>query len=359
MRRGVLLTCTITLSLLTTVAQQASIGEGEDWKVEFVDEVSGYRILETVQELEAFGTRDFHTEEADEAASLIRQWMEEIGLETSVQEFTADGVSVTNVIGALNGDNNESDLLLFGAHYDSRNRYAITVSEAENVSAPGADDNASGVGAMLEIARVLAGCERYVAPTRFVAFGAEERGFIDTDGLFGSKAYAETEAALGVEYEATFIMDMIGFRAGIENVMTVIHNTASAGLADSISSSVQAHDLDIQLNILSNESLRYSDHASFWNEGYPSVLVIEELAPTSAIPVNPYYHSEFDTASTLSVEQMEEVAAALLATSLNLTDEGEVSYSLPSSLVLVTVGVASAALVAIVVSRYRKGVKRE
>ena len=211
MRQVVLMTCALTLSLLISAAQQSSVGDDSDWKGELIDDVSGHRIMESVVELEALGTRDFHTEESREAALIIKQWMDEIGLTTSVQEFTADGMVITNVIGTLNGEDNEPGVLLFGAHYDSRNRYATTVPEAENVSAPGADDNASGIGAMLEIARVLAGCERYEATTRFVAFGAEERGFIDTDGLFGSNAYVQKEASLGVDYEATFILDMIGF----------------------------------------------------------------------------------------------------------------------------------------------------
>lgn len=359
MRQVVLLTCALTLSLLVSASAQSSVGDDTNWRAEFIDETSGYRIMESVLELEAFGTRDFHTEESREAALLIKQWMEEIGLETSFQEFTADGILATNVIGTLNGDSNEPGILLFGAHYDSRNRYAVTVSEAENVSAPGADDNASGIGAMLEIARVLAGCERYGATTRFVAFGAEERGFVDTSGLFGSKAYAQREADLGVEYQAAFILDMIGFRAGTDNVMTVIHDDVSTEVAESISSSTLAYDLDVTLNLLMNDSLRYSDHASFWNEGYPSVLVIEELDMPGATPINPYYHSEFDIAAALSVEQMEEVASALVATVLDLTDQGEDSYSFPYSLVLGAVGITSVALVAVIAMRSRKGVSRE
>ena len=89
------------------------------------------------------------------------------------------------------------------------------------------------------------------------------------------------------------------------------------------------------------------------------MLVIEELAPSSAVPVNPYYHTEFDTADALSVEQMEEVASALVATVLDLTDQGEDSYSFPYSLVFGAVGIASVALVAVIAMRSRKGVNRQ
>jgi Zn-dependent M28 family amino/carboxypeptidase len=359
MGRVVLLAAVIAAAVIISPAQLGFVGGETDWRADAVGEASGYRILDIVLELEAFGTRDFHTDESALSALLIRQRMEEIGLETELQEFLADGVAVVNVIGTLNEDGDESGILLFGAHYDSRNRYATSLIEAENVTAPGADDNASGVAAMLEIARVLAGCERYEATTRFVAFGAEERGFIDTDGLFGSAAYAKAEADLGIEYEASFILDMIGFRSNEDNAMTVVHNDNSSNLADSIVTGVQSHELDITVNLLSNESLRYSDHASFWNEGYPSVLVIEELSPTNAAPINPYYHTASDTADKLSVSQMEEIASALVGAALDLTDQGEDSYSFPYSLVLGVAGVVATALAVTIVLRSRKGVSKE
>lgn len=358
MRRVVVLAATIAALILISPAHIGPLGVDADWRADVVNEASGERILETILELEALGTRDFHTDESGASALLIQEWMEDAGLETSLQEFVADGVTVLNVIGTLNGDNMESGFLLFGAHYDSRNRYASSVSEAENVTAPGADDDASGVGAMLEIARVLTGCERYEAATRFVAFGAEERGFADTSGLFGSSAYAQAEASSDVEYEATFVLDMIGFSAGEENRVTLIHNSASSGHADSIAAGVQSYELDLAVDLVSNESLRYSDHASFWAEDYPSVLVIEEITPTSYTPLNPYYHSASDTADKLSISQMEEVASALVGAALDLTDQGEGSYSFPYSIVLGSAGAALVGLATIVVLRRRKGVSK-
>jgi hypothetical protein len=62
----------------------------------------------------------------------------------------------------------------------------------------------------------------------------------------------------------------------------------------------------------------YSDHSSFWGAGYPSMLVIEELSEESYIPLNPYYHTSNDVASSLSEEQMAAVTQALLGGVLQL-----------------------------------------
>jgi hypothetical protein len=355
MRFDVVSVAFIALSVMALPFQIASEASDFDWRSVLVENVSGYNILQSVIELESFGTRDFHTEEAMAAALLIEQRMQELGLETSLQEFEADGVACVNVIGTLNPENGASGMMLFGAHYDSRNRFANTVSEAENVTAPGADDNASGVGAMLEIARILSGSEEYVATTRFVAFGAEERGFEDRSGLAGSSAYVESEIDAGAVYEAAFVMDMIGFQVEEGHRMTIVQEEESCRLTDSVVGAVDRYGLSLTVDIISNESIRNSDHASFWTVDYPSILVLEQLDPSSMTPANPYYHTEFDTSDKLSVAQMEEIAAALVGAALNLTTQGEDSYSSPYSFVVVAAVLTAATTAIILVIRRKRG----
>ncbi len=354
MKRAVVLVAFLAFAVHVSQVQTGPSTSDADWKADTINEVSGYRILQTILELQTFETRDFHTDEAAASALLIQQWMEDIGLETQLQEFVADGKTVVNVIGTLNPRSVAPDLNLIGAHYDSRNRYATSIAEAENESAPGADDNASGVAAMLEIAYVLANCDRFEAATRFVAFGAEERGFVNKSGLAGSSAFAQAEASDGIEYGATFVMDMIGFQAGNESRMTLVTNNESISIAQSVTDAVAAYNVDLLVDVVPNESLRYSDHASFWDQGYSSILMIEELDPHTYAPVNPYYHTESDTADKLSSEQMEDISSALIGTILDLTDSGEDSYSFLYSTVLAVAGVSGLVLAVIVVAR-RKG----
>ena len=356
MKWVVLLVVFLAFAIHISNVQAETATSDTEWRAVTVNEASGYRIIQTILELQAFETRDFHTEEAAASAILIQQWMEDLGLETQLQEFVADGMTVVNVIGTLNPSYVTSDLLLIGAHYDSRNRYVTSTAEAENESAPGADDDASGVAAMLEIAYVLAGCERFEAATRFVAFGAEERGFVNKSGLAGSSAFAQAEANDGIGYGATFVMDMIGFQAESESRMTLVTNDESNDIAQSVTDAVAAYDIDIRVNVVSNESLRYSDHASFWDHGYPSVLMIEELDPSTGAPVNPYYHTESDTADKLSSKQMEETASALIGALLDLTNSGEDSYSLPYSTVLAAAGASGLALAVIAIARKKRRV---
>lgn len=356
MNRAVVLVVLLAFTVHSSHAQAEFATSDMEWKVVTVNEASRYRILQTILELQAFETRDFHTEGSAASALLIQQWMEDIGLDTQLQEFVADGMTVVNVIGTLNPQSVASGLHLVGAHYDSRNRYVTSIAEAENESAPGADDNASGVAAMLEVAYVLAGCERFEAATRFVAFGAEERGFVNESGLAGSSAFAQAEANEEIEYGATFVMDMIGFQAGNDSRMTIVTNDESTTTAQSVTDAVVAYDIDILADIVTDEELRYSDHASFWDHGYPSILMIEELDPTTDAPVNPYYHTEFDTADKLSNKQVEEITSALIGALLDLTNSGEDSYSFPYSTVLAAAGASGLALAVIAVARRKRRV---
>jgi hypothetical protein len=354
----VVLAALIALAVVLPSAQQESAAPADDWRTDTVGKVVDSRISQTILDLQAFGTRDFHTETAAASAILIRQWMEEIGLETQLQEFIVDGITVVNVVGTLNPSSVSSGVYLFGAHYDSRNRYAASTSEAENVSAPGADDNASGVAAMLEIAGILAGCERYEAATRFVAFGAEERGFIDKQGLAGSRAFAQAEADTGVVYHAAFVLDMIGFQVEDDlSRITIVTDDNSTHITTSMEAAADWYELDLRTDVVHNDTFRYSDHASFWDQGYPSVLVIEEIDPSTGMPVNPYYHTASDTIDKLSASQMGDVASVLIGTVLNLTYQGEDSYAFPSSMLIAVagIGVLTLAIVAVVKIRKRVG----
>jgi Zn-dependent M28 family amino/carboxypeptidase len=357
MRRVAVLATLLALAVVLPFVQQGSGAAVDDWRTEIVRQVAESRIIQTILDLQAFDTRDFHTAAAAGSAVLIQQRMEEIGLDTQLQEFVVDGITVGNVIGTLNPSTTDSGVYLFGAHYDSRNSDVASTTEAENISAPGADDNASGVAAMLEVAGILADCERFEATTRFVAFGAEERSFVDAQGLAGSSAFVQAEADAGIVYHAAFIMDMIGFQVE-EDVsrITIICDDYSAHIAESMGAAVDRYGIDLRVDSVHNDMLRYSDHASFWEHDYPSLLVIEQLDPFTEGPVNPYYHTESDTVDMLSAKQMGNVASVLIGTVLDLTYQGEDSYTFPYSIMLAAAGMGVLALAVVAVVRMKRRV---
>ena len=328
MRIGALAAFTATLLAAQVLIPTPASGETVDeWRSSLVAEVSGTEIMSTIEDLQEYGTRDFHTQQSAEAAEYIFDRMEAIGLSTAFQEFPVGDIVSANVIGTLNAEIDDRGLFIIGAHYDSENKLVTNQSEAENYTAPGADDNASGVGAMLEIARILADEEVFAAPVKFVAFGAEERGFDATGGTAGSAFFTNMSHDENASIMGAFVMDMIGYSRHGYNATTVVSDGNSDMLYHSLANASVKYDIDLSIEFVMNPQLRYSDHRSFWDYGYQSVLIIEEIDPETYLPANPHYHTSYDLAEVLSEEQMTAVSKTLLGALLDLTDQGEDSYA--------------------------------
>lgn len=331
----------------------------DEWRGGVVSRISGEEIMSTIEDLEDFGTRDFHTAQSLEAANYIHDKMEALGLSTTLQEFTVGNITAVNVVGTLNAELNDQGFFVIGAHYDSENRYVTNQSEAENYTAPGADDNASGVGAMLEVARILSEEDVFAAPVTFVAFGAEERGYDATGGTAGSAFFASDAAEKGACIYGAFVMDMIGYSSAGDDVTTVVSDGLSDELYHSLVNASVRYDIDLDIRFVMDPLLRYSDHRSFWDNSYPSVLIIEEIDVETYAPANPCYHTPCDRADILSDGQMAAVSKTLLGALLDLTNQGEDSYAKSNvgAIALISITIIAAVSIAIFYLRSRRGVE--
>jgi len=309
-----------TVLWLVAVSTAPSLIDGSDVSPspqEIVDRVSGKRMIATVQELEGFGSRAFYLDSSNEAAEYVHERFAQLGLNVEDQELLGSH-HVRNVIATLPGTSDSKGVLLFGAHYDSENKLADSYDSGANLSAPGADDDASGVAAVVELATVLSD-QHFPNTIKFVAFAAEEVGYDDSGGLKGSSYFVEMERSHGVEYSDSAIIDMIGYRGANGNRVVAIVNSNQGHLPKATSDSVSRHGLDLHLDIELNASVTWSDHYPFWAAGYPSMLLIEELSAPRGFPVNPYYHSSDDTSDKLSESQMENATMALAGGVLQIT----------------------------------------
>lgn len=274
-----------------------------------LDDVSGGRMLATVQDLESFGSRAFYLHSSLEAAGYIRERLADLGLWVEFQYFDVDGYSVPNVIAVKNGTSPSADNYLFGAHYDSANMYAVNYTVGADLSAPGADDDASGVAAVIELATVMRGIS-LEHTVKFAAFAAEETG------LNGSELFASTEKSSGVRYADTVIMDMIGYRAGTQNKVVVFTDHPHEAIAGTLEQVVNRYDIDLAVEVVPSADYAFSDHYPFWEHGYPTTAILEEFV--DGWPANPYYHTENDTSDHIFPEQIEAVAKAVLGAFLEL-----------------------------------------
>ena len=303
----------------------ADSGRASEDRSEILASVNGARMMDTVGELEDFGSRAFHLNTSEAAAVYIHGRFTELGLETSFQNFTFGGHMATNVIAVMPGQGTDPRTIVMGAHYDSENMLATNLSLTRSLSAPGADDDASGVAAVIELATVMAGIDSSDT-LKFVAFGAEELGYDETGGLKGSSHFVSQEFAAGAAYECAVIFDMIGYRSTNENRITVVNRNSSDAFAPQATQAVSDYGLDLKIAVKTSQIIDYSDHASFWNVNYEAVLITEELASTvRPYPLNPYYHTSFDTSDKLSESQITEVTRCVAAVVLDLAGAGDVT----------------------------------
>ncbi len=247
------------------------------------------------------------------------------GLEGRQHTFNYAGRLGTNVLARKTGRNPALPSLLVSAHYD-------TVP-----GSPGADDNASGVAAMLECARVLASApiERTVD---FVAFDMEETQ-PEGEGLVGSNAFVREQAS-DARYQGVYNLEMVGYTSGpgtqgfppgfqfffpsayrhVEerrfsgDSVAVVAQGKSTPLSQRLASAARyAPGLDvlpveIPAGMPIPADVFRSDHASFWAAGIPAVMITD-----TANFRNPHYHTAGDTAETLDYTFLCDVTRTVLA----------------------------------------------
>lgn len=243
-------------------------------------------LIAMIQHLEDYGTRLCVTPEFEEACLWVQEKFQSFGLAAEIQdfEFTLYGSTYesANVIAELPGTVEPDVIVIICGHLDS-----ITYGNPY-VTAPGADDNGSGSAAVLEAARILSEYD-FHRTIRFICFGAEEVG------LIGSAFYAAEAAAAGDSIIAVMNLDMILYAPDSLRRLFVPYDTQSTYLAFDFLDAANTYVPELELLVEYSPGTTYSDHSSFWQEGYPALLGIEE-----GVNQNPYYHQETDLLANYS-----------------------------------------------------------
>ena len=250
-----------------------------------------------------------------QATRYITEHLAAAGLAVSVAPWTGCGTAGVNVTGRLTGTVFPGELVLLTAHLDDMPYGAL---------APGADDNASGVAALLLAARELAPL-KLARTVRLVFFTGEEQG------LCGSWAYAEAAQAAGENVTAVFNLDMLGWEGDGAPVAELHTRPAGApaayaadlAIAGVFTQVVSLYGLDAQLTpVIRADGENASDHASFWDVGFPGVLAIED----SYADFNPYYHTTADTVDRLDLAYLTAFIQASAGTVAHLAAPAHVIY---------------------------------
>ncbi|UUZ66747.1 M28 family metallopeptidase [Polaromonas sp. P2-4] len=256
----------------------------------------------------------FHPHALRAAADYLRaQWASQ-GYQVMSQSYEAYRVRSENLEVTLPGASRPEEIIVIGAHYDS-------VS-----GSPGANDNASGVAALLELSRTLARAQP-TCTVRFVAFVNEESPFF-ARGEMGSTVYAKAARARGDNIRLMVSLEMLGYYSDAPhsqhyppllgffypdraNFIGFVSNFASRRPLREWVAAFRSHS-DFPAESLATfefvPGVAWSDHLSFWREGYPALMVTDTAFYRYA-----HYHSHRDTPEQLNYPAMARVVMGLQA----------------------------------------------
>jgi Zn-dependent M28 family amino/carboxypeptidase len=290
-----------------------------------LDQVNLDYLKETVHDLSSFHTRHTESENIDDVASWLMEKLQNIcGGDVYTHNFThtPNGEKddddeqtqfrekkpthhLKNIVCEKPGSTNST--IMISAHYDSR----MEDTNNSTARAPGADDNASGVSALLEIARILSNVSLNNSII-FVLFPGEEQG------KWGSTQYADYVEKADVDINLLINLDMVGFSPEETNDFLIEYdngnvvqdnNKYSQAVANFIKGIAENHtDLNATLGLLGN-----SDYLPFEALGYIVIGLHDD-----GVTKNPNHHTMNDTPDLLDYEYLTSVTRLTLATILGL-----------------------------------------
>ncbi|MGH8700454.1 MAG: M28 family peptidase, partial [Burkholderiales bacterium] len=242
--------------------------------------------------------------ELEASAQYIEETLAGLGHAVAAQRYAVQEKEVRNIEVEIKGGDRASEIVVVGAHYDSV------------LGAPGANDNGSGVAAVLELARLLRDAKP-ARTLRCVLFVNEEPPFDRTD-VMGSRVYARRSRERGENVVAMFSLETIGwyseqpgsqrypfplnlFYPSTGHFIAFVSNLASRALLHETIASFRRHAGFPSEGVAAPAwipGVDWSDHWSFWQEGWPA-LMVTDTAPYRY----PHYHSAGDTPDKVDYER--------------------------------------------------------
>jgi len=255
-------------------------------------------------------------ENLDAVAGYVTDEMRSNGARISFQNYTSDGLSYRNVVGMFGPDT--GGRVVVGAHYDGA------------YDTPGADDNASGVAGLLELARMF-GENPPPFPVELVAWTLEEPPYFATPEM-GSAVHAKIRAEEGADIRLVIALETIGvfkeadgsqdyptpllrlYYPSRGDFIAVVGITSQGGTVARIKKLMRgATDLPVYAIAAPTfiPGIDFSDHRNYWGYGYDAVMVTD-----TAFYRNKNYHSPDDTPEKLDYGRMAKVVEGVYATVL-------------------------------------------
>lgn len=278
---------------------------------------AGLMQLQLQQDIEALAsTPRSNPATLEAAAQYIEQRFGEAGVTSQRQTYAVGEAEYSNLIAEIPGRERPDQVIVVGAHYDSA------------YTAPGANDNASGVAALFALAAHFGSNQTEFQPARtlrLVAFANEEPPFFQTENM-GSLVYAKQAKANGDDILAMLSLETLGYYSdepgsqkypaplnwlypSTGNFIAFIGDVGSRKLVRT-----SIHDFRDRVQFPSQGAalpgsipgIGWSDHWSFWQVGYPAVMVTD-----TATYRDPNYHTDNDLPESIDGERLARVVAGV------------------------------------------------
>ena len=262
------------------------------------------------------------------AAAYIERQFVAIGDVVTRQTYSAGDADVSNLIVERPGSDRTDQIVVVGAHYD-------TVS-----STPGADDNASAVAMLVEVARLLAN-SRPRRTIRFVGFACEEPPYFCT-GDMGSQHYARSCRARNDAIIAMLCLEMVGYYSTepgsqqLPHEIPAVLRRAFPSRGDFLAAIGNLRSLKLVMQFRRGfkrtsrlplysialperiNAIRLSDNSSFWDQGYPALMITD-----TSFCRNPHYHQSTDTPDTLDHARLTQATLGVAGAVARLSGAGD------------------------------------
>lgn len=264
--------------------------------------------IETELSSDKMEGREIFSRGIDSASKFIEKEFSKIGLQkynelkNYRQEFKIESKNANNVIGILKGKSKSNEFVVFSAHYD---HLGLVESGADKVY-NGANDDASGVTAVIALAKHFKEMNINERTLIFVAFTGEETGG------FGAKYFSQNINADKVV--ALFNIEMIGTESKWGKNSAYITGYEKSDFGEILQKNLKSSEFKFYPDPYPNEQLFYrSDNATLAYLGVPAHTI-----STSKMDVEPNYHQLSDEISTLDMNNMTEIIKSLIISSQSI-----------------------------------------
>jgi hypothetical protein len=350
---AILISLNLLLSIHADIYSQGGLHQQINALIDSVSEINLTEHIQWLQQPGGHNSRVNFTPGNDSAANYIyRQFSKMPGLSSVDLDtfFIQDAQEpfntkpLVNVVATFLGKTEPEKYYILGAHLDaSASNMDGWDTLWHTIDAPGADDNATGIAAIMEIARIISNPEHNFQndyTLKFIAFGSEEAGPAYSWYHHGSRHYAQNAKLNNHQILGMISIDLIGFNDNY-NYTAITANENSVIFAEQFLTANDQFNIDLIIEGPPFSSGSWSDHLSFWTEGYPAVLMLEHAPPWDSsfyYIKNPYLHTSYDTLGYLNMELVKKVTQLNLATfaslSSQLTDIDDRELLLPNGLSL-------------------------